>query len=69
MALRELRERANLRQVDVARKLSVDQAAVSKWENGVNPPLPKYRKRLAKLYGCTVDELLKPDGDEINIGQ
>lgn len=61
MELKELRKRVHLRQIDVARKLNVDQAAVSKWENGVNPPLPKYRKRLAKLYGVTVDELLKED--------
>lgn len=61
MELKELRKRVHLRQVDVARKLNVDQAAVSKWENGVNPPLPKYRKRLAKLYGVAVDELLKKD--------
>lgn len=64
MALRELRERANICQVDVARKLSADQAAVSKWENGINPPHPKYRKRLAKLYDCTVDDLLKPGREE-----
>lgn len=61
MELKELRKHVHLRQIDVARKLNVDQAAVSKWENGVNPPLPKYRKRLAKLYGVTVDELLKKD--------
>lgn len=58
LSLRELRERAGLRQVDVAKKLNVGQCAVSKWENGVNPPLPKYRKKLAKLYGCAVDDLL-----------
>ena len=58
LTLRELRERAGLRQVDVAKRLSVDQAAVSKWENGVNPPHRKYHKKLAKLYGVTVDELM-----------
>lgn len=62
MTLRELRENAGLRQVDVAKKLNVDQGAVSKWENGVNPPLRKYHKKLAKLYGVTVDDLLKQDG-------
>lgn len=57
MKLKELRQRAGLRQEDVAKQLNVDQAAVSNWERGINPPLPKYRPMLAKLYGCTEDEL------------
>ena len=58
MKLREYRERVGLRQVDVAKKLNVNQTAVSKWENGGNPISRKYQKQLAKLYGITVDELL-----------
>lgn len=59
--LREYRERAGLRQVDVAKKMDVDQAAVSKWESGENRISRKYHKKLAKLYGVTVDELLSED--------
>ena len=59
--LREYRERAGLRQVDVAKKMDVDQAAVSKWESGENRISRKYHKKLAKLYGVTVDELLAED--------
>jgi transcriptional regulator with XRE-family HTH domain len=58
MTLRELRQAAGLRQEDVAKKLNVDQTAVSNWERGKNPPLPKYRKKLCKMYGCTEEELL-----------
>lgn len=61
MTLKELRNNAGLRQIDVAKKLDVDQAAVSKWENGETKPSRKYHKKLAKLYGCTVDELLKSE--------
>lgn len=61
MKLREYRERAGLRQVDVAKKMNVDQAAVSKWESGENGISRKYHKKLAKLYGVTVDELLSDD--------
>lgn len=57
MSLKELRERVHLRQVDVAKKLDVDQAAVSKWETGETKPSRKYHKKLAKLYGVTVEEL------------
>lgn len=63
LRLREFRERAGLRQVDVAKKMNVDQAAVSKWESGENGISRKYHKKLAKLYGVTVDELLS-DQDE-----
>ncbi len=62
MSLREYREKAGLRQVDVAKKMNVDQAAVSKWETGENGISRKYHKKLAKLYGVTVEQLLAPDG-------
>ena len=61
MRLREYRERAGLRQIDVAKKMNVDQAAVSKWENGENRISRKYHKRLARLYGVPVDDLLADD--------
>lgn len=64
MTLKELRERAHLRQVDVAKRLNVDQAAVSKWETGETKPSRKYHKKLAKLYGVTVDGLFAEDGDQ-----
>lgn len=61
MRMREYRERVGLRQVDVAKKMNVDQAAVSKWETGDTRPSRKYHKKLAKLYGVTVDELLSDE--------
>lgn len=61
MRLREYRERAGLRQIDVAKKMNVDQAAVSKWESGENRISRKYHKKLARLYGVTVDALLADD--------
>lgn len=59
MTLKERRLAAGLRQVDVAKKLDVDQAAVSYWESGKWKPARKYRKKLAKLYGTTVNELFE----------
>lgn len=64
MRIRFFRERAGLRQADVAKKLDVDQTAVSNWELGKTKPLRKYHKKLAKLFGCTVEELLGTEGDQ-----
>ncbi len=58
MTLREFRLKAGLRQEDVAKLLDLDQAAVSYWESGKTRPLKKHQKKLAKLYGCTIEELL-----------
>lgn len=61
MTLKERRLKAGLTQENVARIIEVDQTAVSLWENG-KKPLLKHRVKLAKLYGCKVDELLDGGG-------
>lgn len=58
MTLKELRLAAGLQQADVAKKLNVTITAVSNWELGKNSILRKYHKKLAKLYGVTVEELM-----------
>lgn len=63
MTLKELRQKAGLTQEQVAKLIDVDQAAVSNWERGKYPPMRKYRVKLAKLYGCTVDELMEEKSD------
>ena len=61
MNIKNLRLKAGLTQVELAKKMHVDQAAVSRWESGETKPLRKNHKRLAKVLGCTVDELLKEE--------
>lgn len=56
--LRSLREKTGLTQEQVAKDLSVTQGAVSQWERGETFPQTKFLVALAKLYGCTVDEIL-----------
>ena len=67
--LKKLRLAAGLRQIDVAKKMNVDQGCVSKWENGETRPSRKYHKKLARLYGVTVDDLLKEDAENVSIPQ
>ena len=71
MKLREYREMAGLRQVDVAKKMNVGQAAVSKWESGENGISRKYHKKLAKLYSITEAELLEAikNNGKIEVGR
>lgn len=58
LTLKERRVNSGLRQEDVAKKLNVGQGAVSRWESGETKPVKKHRAKLAKLYGCTMDDLL-----------
>ena len=57
MAIEDLRLREGMTQQDLANRLEVHQTAVSNWERGVNPPLPKYRRKLCEILKCTEDEL------------
>ena len=54
-----LREKAGLSVRQVMEALNVSDAAVYFWETGANAPSTKKLPDSAKLYGCTVDELLK----------
>lgn len=59
LTLRELRERSGLTRAQVAKKLNVNLSCVTHWELGDWRPLRKYHKKLAKMYGVTVDELFE----------
>ena len=57
--LRERRISCNMTQEFVAESLGVSRQAVSKWENGTSEPSTSNLIALAKLYGTTVEELVK----------
>lgn len=70
MRFKELREKTGLSQREVGAKLGVSDSAVCLWERQTNGALPRANMlpEIAKLYGCTVDELFQeekkpaPDG-------
>ena len=66
-SLREARRKSGLSQEAVAEKLDVSRQTVSKWE--LNETLPDIRqsKRLATLYGMTLDELIDFDAEQDQI--
>lgn len=57
MSIRSCRKRAGLTQQEMAKALSVSGAAVGQWETGETMPKAKLLPAIAKLLGCTIDEL------------
>jgi len=48
-----------LTQTQVAAALGLTPSAIAKWETGIANPSVRVLPKLARLYGCTVDDLLK----------
>lgn len=61
MNIGKYRKAAGLTQEQLAKKMNVDQSAVSYWESGRTRPLRKSWKKLARVLGCSVDDLLKEE--------
>lgn len=56
-AMRILRMTAKLTQQDVARALGIRRSTVAMWERGTAMPRADKLPELAKLYGCSIDDL------------
>lgn len=61
MGFRKARTKAGLSVAQVMKELGVSDAAVYQWETGITTPSAKRLPQIAKLYQCTVDELLDQD--------
>lgn len=57
--IREYRERHGLSQEELARRLGIDRSSVAKWESGCNIPRLTHLLELAKIFRCSVDELVE----------
>lgn len=67
MSFREARIKSGKKVADVMELLGVTDAAVYQWETGVTKPRTALLLKLAKFYGCSVDDLLKEEcGDDEN---
>ena len=58
-ALKAYRVNCKMTQEFVAESLGVSRQAVSKWENGTSDPSTTNLLALAKLYGVSVEEILR----------
>ena len=61
MVIKELREKNNMTQSELAQKLSVSDKAVSKWETGKGYPDVSLLESIAKVFGISVTELMVGD--------
>lgn len=59
----QARKKKGLSQEAVAEKLGVSRQTISKWETDETLPDIRQAKKLAVLYGLTLDELIKFDAD------
>lgn len=59
----QARKKKGLSQEEVAEKLGISRQTVSKWETDETLPDIKQSKRLAVLYGMSLDELIEFDVD------
>ena len=59
MSFASARKCAGISQMKVAEKIGVDQSTVCLWETGKTRPRAGLLVKLAGLYCCTVDELLR----------
>lgn len=62
-----LRRQAGMTQEALAEKLGVSSQAVSKWENDLSCPDISLLPELARILGCTTDELLTGKSNEVRI--
>ncbi len=61
MNIKKAREKAGLTQQDLANELGVGQSTVAMWETQNSLPRTDKLPALAKILGCTIDELLKKE--------
>lgn len=59
--LQFLRKRENMTQEQLAEALEVSRQSVSKWESDSTYPETDKLMRLAELFHCTLDDLMRKD--------
>ena len=61
MGIRTIRLSKNLTQDNLASLIGVARTTVTMWESGAAMPRADKLTELAKVLGCTIDELMKAD--------
>lgn len=64
--IRKARERANLKQIEAAKKLGITNGALSGYERDYRKPEPEMLAQMAKLYHVSTDYLLDVESEPKN---
>lgn len=64
MRLKDARRSAHLTQEEAARALNVSRTTVTMWETGTVNPTADKLPAIARLYGCTINDLFKDEKKE-----
>ena len=66
MKIKHFREKRNISQEELAKKLDVDRSTISKWETGEVLPRASKIPLIASVLGCKIEDLF--DGDDMKGG-
>ena len=61
--IKRFRHKLNISQAALAYSMRVAQQAVAKWEAGESMPRADRLPELARILGCTIDELFAEESD------
>lgn len=61
MTIQQKREAMGLSQANLAVQMGVARSAVANWETEVALPRTRQLPDLARVFGCTIDELYTPE--------
>lgn len=59
-SIRAFREKVGLSREDTAEKLHIHEESLARYERGTRDPVGALLKKMALLFGCSVDDLLNP---------
>ena len=63
MSIKTVRESKNLTQQYIANELGISRTSVAMWETGEAMPRADKLPELAKILGCTIDDLFAEESD------
>ena len=66
--IKRYRNQLNITQKDLAEQMNVAFQTISKWESDINEPDFASVRKLAKIFNCTIEDLLGDDVDSEEVG-
>ncbi len=65
ISIRDIRQSHGMTQKELAKKLGITANAVCQWESGARNPSLENVRRLAEIFHCTTDDILRVKSEQI----